>query len=50
LSILYKQVCPKILMEVPRLRRWRADTVRHPVLYVPSQCLFTSVVLCFCDV
>jgi hypothetical protein len=50
LSTLNKQVCPKILTEVPRLRRWRADTVRHPVLYVPSQCLFTSVVLCFCDV
>ena len=49
-STLNKQVRPKILTEVPCLRRWRANTVRHPVLYVPSQCLFTSVVLCFCDV
>ncbi len=29
----------KKLTEVPRLRRHRADTVRHPVLYVPGQCL-----------
>ena len=30
---------PKKLMEVPRLRRCRFDTVRRPVLDVPGQCL-----------
>ena len=34
-----KNARPKKLTEVPRLRRRRADTVRHPVLDVPGQCL-----------